>query len=161
MMRKSVRVVVLFATSLAPLAGLGQSSSDDSLCSLQRKVGEGDHLAVRVAGVLSVGLDQGILSDAACPETTWVELALETKKNRKKLATILDQSRHFEAFAVFEGELYGPPLPDPSLPEAIRKSYRPLWGHLNCCRTKLVVRAILDVGVVPTRQKRGPDAAAN
>src|SRR6266576_3015450 len=28
---------------------------------------------------------------------------------------------------VFEGALYGPPLPDPKLPDAIRKVYHPGW----------------------------------
>lgn len=103
-----------------------------------------------MAGILSAGLDQGILSDATCTETTWVELTLENTRNRKKLAAILDHSKHYEAYVVFEGELYGPPVPDPKLPAAIRKSYHPWWGHLNCCRTKIVVRAILDVA--PVRQ---------
>jgi hypothetical protein len=149
-------VVVLLA-----VASFGQSASDDSLCMLQQKVTDGEHLHVRVAGVLGVGLDQGILTDAACPETTWVELALENKKNRKKLVSILDHSQHYEAYVVFEGELYGPSLPDPKLPEAIRKSYRPWWGHLNCCRTKLVVRGILAVSPVPTAAQSDSQGKAN
>jgi hypothetical protein len=48
-----------------------------------------------------------------------------------------------------EGEFYGPPLPDPKLPENIRRAYHGRWGHLGCCRTKLVVHAILEVGTAP------------
>lgn len=50
---------------------------------------------------------------------------------------------------MFEGEFYGPGLPDPNLPEAIKKSYQPGWGHLGAFRTKLVVQAIQSVEPVP------------
>ena len=50
---------------------------------------------------------------------------------------------------VFEGEFYGPPLPDPNLPESIKKSYHGAWGHLGCCRTKLIVHAIHEVKAAP------------
>jgi len=43
---------------------------------------------------------------------------------------------------VFEGALYGPPLPDPKLPDAIRKVYHPGWGHLGAFQTKLDVHTI-------------------
>jgi hypothetical protein len=31
---------------------------------------------------------------------------------------------------VFEGEFYGPRVPDPNLPDAIRKNYHPAWGTM-------------------------------
>ena len=78
---------------------------------------------------MTAGAAMGTLSDSACPkETAWIEIALESPTNRKKLNTILDKSNR--AHVVFEGELYGPRLPDPKLPEAIRKDYHPGWGHL-------------------------------
>jgi hypothetical protein len=120
-----------------------------SLCVLDRNATEGSHTTAQVSGVFSQGLDLGTLQDAACPaETTWVELALMDNRNRNKLHGILEHSREGRASVVFEGEFYGPPSPDPNLPEAIRKSYHPNWGYSNCCRTKLVVHLIRDVKAV-------------
>ena len=153
--------LALFSTVFLTVACFGQSIPEDSLCTLQLKVSQGTHMDVRVAGVFNEGFDVGTLEDAACTETTWVELSLQNKKNRKKLATTLDRSRNSQAFVVFEGELYGPPLPDPNLPEAIRNSYHPNWGHSNCCRTKLVVRAILAVGPVSIAPENRPEAQPN
>lgn len=150
-MQKTVRIVALLALSFISLLCLGQSGPNaqepSSLCSLQANVDEGNHVTVRVSGVFSMG----ILQDSGCPkETTWVELDLTSRKNWKKLQGILEDSPKREAIVVFDGEFYGPPLPDPKLPENIKKSYHPNWGHLNCCRTKLVVRVIRDVTAVAT-----------
>jgi hypothetical protein len=154
-MKRTAQIVALCFTRFLATVTLGQSVPDDSLCSLQQEVAEGTHLAVRVAGVYNGGLGMGILYDAACKENTWVELALESKKNRKKLGAILDRSRRSEALVVFEGELYGPPPADPNLPEPLRKSYHPGgWGHLGCCRTKLVVRSVLQVSPTETVEKK-------
>ncbi len=126
----------------------GRSASEEpetaSLCSLQQKVAEGHHETVRVSGIFS----QGTLEDAACPkESTWVEFDLRSEQNKEKLRKLLDRSRR--AYVVVEGEFYGPPLPDPNLPVAIRKSYHPGWGHLAAFKTKLVVHAIREVTAVP------------
>jgi hypothetical protein len=140
--------------SMCFLAGgcFGQSASKEpdtaSLCSLQQKVTEGNHETVQVTGIFSEGLDRGTLEDAACPkESTWVELDLRSEQNKEKLRKLLDHSRR--AYVVLEGEFYGPPAPDPKLPEAIRKSYHPGWGHLAAFKTKLVVRTIRDVQAAP------------
>jgi hypothetical protein len=99
---------------------------------------------VRVSGVFSEGLERGVLVDAACPSNyTWVELDLRSEQNKEKLRKILNHSR--SANVVFDGEFYGPPLPDPKLPEAIRKSYHPGWGHLGAFKTQIVVREICEV----------------
>ena len=142
----------VFVLVLLAGACLGQSgpteARDNSLCLLQKSVGEGEHETVRVSGTLSPGLDHGIMDDAACSEeSTWVELALQSNRNKEKLSRLLDRSRR--AYVLVEGEFYGPPLPDPKLPESIRKAYHPRWGHLGCCRTKLVVRAIREVRAAP------------
>jgi hypothetical protein len=50
---------------------------------------------------------------------------------------------------VFEGEFYGPRVPDPKLPEAIRKNYHPGWDHNNASMTKLVVHTIQSVEPLP------------
>jgi hypothetical protein len=119
-----------------------------SLCSLQRKAAEGSHKAVHVSGIFSEGLERGTLEDAACPkDSTWVELDLRSDENKEKLRKMLHRSRR--AYVVVEGEFYGPPVPDSKLPEAIRKSYHPGWGHLAAFKTKLVVRAIREVKAVP------------
>ena len=147
--------VALF--SLCYFAGFsfGQSAPADtevtSLCSLQSTVAEGRHKAVRVSGVYGPSLNYTVLEDPACPnETTWVELGLRTNRNRAKLRRLLDHSRR--AYVELDGEFYGPPVPDPKLPESIRKSYHPGWGHLAAFRTKLVVFAIRDVKVAPSER---------
>jgi hypothetical protein len=56
------------------------------------------------------------------------------------LRSILDSKGH--ANVVFEGEFFGPARPDPNLPDAIRKSDHPGWGHLGAFRTKFVVHVI-------------------
>jgi len=71
-----------------------------------------------------------------------VELDLRSMQNREKLRRTLDRSR--AAYVVLDGELYGPQLPDPKLPDAIRKIYHPVWGPGNF-KTKLVVHTILRV----------------
>lgn len=125
-----------------------------SLCSLQDSVVEGTHEAVRVSGVYGPGLDHTVLEDAACPSgSTWVELALRSQENKEELRKLLDSSRR--AYVVVEGEFYGPPLPDPKLPEAIKQDYHPGWGHLAAFKTKLVVHAIRDVKPAPTDHANG------
>ena len=86
----------------------------------------------------------GVLSNAACSsQRTWVELDLRSTVNKETLRSILDSRGH--ADVVFEGEFFGPGRPDPNLPEAIRKSYEPGWGHLGAFKTKLVVHVIRSV----------------
>ena len=121
-----------------------------SLCALQDKATEGDHITAQVAGVYFSGIDMGPLEDTTCPaNATWVELALQTEVNKKKLRRLLE--RYGRARVVFEGEFYGPPAPDPKLPDAIRKAYHPGWGHLGAFRTKLVVHSIRSVSRAPAR----------
>ena len=154
MAQKVSRIVGLLA-----MAGmcLGQSAPEApqkmaSLCSLQQKIGAGDHKSVRVSGIYSAGPDRGVLEDAACPkEGTWVELDLKSEQNKQKLSEVFDHSSR--AYVVFEGEFYGPPLPDPKLPEAIRKSYHPGWGRLAAFKTKLVVHAIREVKAAPPERQ--------
>jgi hypothetical protein len=57
---------------------------------------------------------------------------------------------------VFGGEFYGPRVPDPKLPEAIRKNYHPGWDHNNASMTKLVVNAILSVEALPADHPCAP-----
>jgi hypothetical protein len=120
---------------------------------LQGKVAQGDHFSVNVSGIYKGGMGEsgpamGLLEDSSCPEqNAWVEVALQSKLNRKKLSVLLDRSDR--AYVVFEAEFYGPPLPDPNLPENLRKLSHPGWGHNGAFKTKLVVHAIRFVAPAP------------
>ena len=158
-MQKTLCLAVLFAMWLFAGESLAQTVAPQtgpdiaSLCVLQKKVAEGGHETVRVSGVYGPSLDHTSLEDAECPsETTWVELALRSHENKEKLLKLLDRSRR--AYVVVDGEFYGPPLPDPKLPEAIKRGYHPGWGHLGAFKTKLVVHVIREVkpAPVPTSQ---------
>src|ERR1700719_681914 len=145
----------LYAAGLLAMCSLGAKSPSQSaatqpdlnarsLCVLQKQVAEGKHEIVRVSGIYGPSLDHTVLEEPSCPdEGTWVELELLSNQNKGKVRKMLDHSRR--AYVVVEGEFYGPPLPDPKLPEAIKKDYHPGWGHLAAFKTKLVVHVIRDV----------------
>ncbi len=157
-MHKNACLAALFATCFLAVACFAQSVSKEpeaqSLCSLQQTVTEGNRETVRVSGMYGPGLDHTVLEDPSCPaEGTWIELDLRSENNKQKLRRLLNHSRR--VYVVVEGEFYGPPLPDPKLPEAIRKSYHPGWGHLAAFKTKLVVHAIRDVKPAPTDHTDG------
>jgi hypothetical protein len=115
----------------------------ESICNLQQQVAQGAHRSVRVFGIYSSGVDMGVLEHADCPgQGTWVELALQSSQNKKRLKKIMDTSGKVKV--VFEGEFYGPPEPDPKLPESIRKAHHGGWGHLGSFKTKLVVSKIVE-----------------
>jgi hypothetical protein len=156
--RKTLYTAAWFALSLLAGGLLTQTTSPrtgpkaTSLCDLQKKVAEGTHQAVRVSGLYGPGLDRTVLEDAECPsDSTWVELALRSTENESKLREQLNRSQR--AYVEVEGELYGPPLPDPKLPEAVKKDYHPGWGHLAAFKTKLVVHTIRAVSPPPTELK--------
>ena len=149
---------LVLAACLLIAACFGQSTQkepqDNPLCLLQKSIREGEHETVRVSALFRVGPEHQVLDDDACAEeSTWVELEVQSERNRKKLRKILDRTG--KALVVVEGEFYGPPLPDPKLPENIRKAYHPRWGHLGCCRTKLVVHAIREVKTGPVEASDG------
>ena len=151
----SLRLAILVIMCLFAGVCFGQSVQKGlkaaSLCSLNQMVAAGTHRTVRVSGIFSLGMDLGTLQDATCPkEITWIELDLQSKRNKEKLRRLLDRSGR--AYVVFDGEFYGPPMPDPKLPEAIKKSYQPGWGHLAAFRTKLVVYTIRRVSAVPPKR---------
>ena len=116
-------------------------------------------MSVIVSGIYKGGMGDsgpamGTLSDSACAEdTTWIEIALQSPTNRKRLNAILNKSGR--AHVVFEGEFYGPPVPDPKLPEGLRKDSHPGWGHLGAFKTKLVVHAIREVAIAPPAKPVG------
>jgi hypothetical protein len=141
-------IIICFASGTC----LAQSVQEMSLCRLQEQVAQGAHIHVRISGVYTAGPESSTLDDPACPfapyKSTWVDFDLKVKRNDKKLRKLLEHSQR--VYLESEGEFYGPPLPDPNLPEALRKSFPPHWGHLGCCRTKLVVHLIRAVKAAPT-----------
>jgi hypothetical protein len=129
---------------LLGIVAMGTLAKGESLCTLQSKAVPGQKVAATVNGVFRLGLERGTLENPECPaEATWIELNLKSDANKEKLRRLLDRSG--QAQVTFRGEFYGPGLPDPALPEAIKKSYQPGWGHLGAFKTKLVVYRILDV----------------
>jgi hypothetical protein len=119
------------------------AQTHESLCDLQQQVAQGARRSVRVSGTYSSGVDMGVLENSECTgQGTWVELALRSNQNKKRLKKIMDTSGKVKV--VFEGEFYGPPEPDLKLPESVRKAYNPGWGHLGAFKTKLVVYAIVE-----------------
>lgn len=150
-MKLTATVILVFASAMM---GLSQSKqSRTTLCTLRGRVAEGQHLSLTVSGTYQGGLGDsgratGVLSDDACADqNAWVEIDLQSAINRKKLNQLLERSER--ARVIFEGELYGPPAPDPKLPEALRNASHPGWGHLGAFRTKLVVRVIREVATAP------------
>jgi hypothetical protein len=143
----------LGAKSPAQSAGTQPELNVASLCVLQKQVAEGTHEAVRVSGIYGPSLDHTVLEEPSCSdEGTLVELELVSNQNEGKLRKMLEHSRR--AYAVVEGEFYGPPLPDPKLPGALKKDYHPGWGHLAAFRTKLVIHVIRDVKPAPASTTR-------
>jgi hypothetical protein len=116
-----------------------------SICDLAN-LAMGSHTSVQIAAVAHHGTDMGVLTDPRCPsrQPVWFELALKSRRNRTKLSKQIEKSG--EAGVTLSGELYGPPEPDPKLPESIRKNYHPGWGHLGAFPMKLVVFRIESVG---------------
>jgi hypothetical protein len=128
-----------------------------SLCALQRTAKQGEQRSVRVGGIYITGYEGSVLTDATCPsQGTWVELDLKSAKNKEKLRSMLGTAR--QADVVFEGEFYGPGVPNPKLPEALRKANHPGWGHLGAFRTKLVVHTILSVKAAPPDTDKHKDS---
>jgi hypothetical protein len=141
--------ITIFSCGLACLAQTADTVS--SLCSLREKTAQGKHVKVLVRGVLSIRPENWTLDDPACSvspySSTWVEFDLRSKSNERKLKDLLVHSQR--VYLTSEGDFYGPPLPDPKLTEALQNGSPPHWGHLGCCRTKLVVHAIREISPTP------------
>jgi hypothetical protein len=141
-----------------------------SLCELQTQVAQGEHRTVRVEGVYLSGLEGQYLVTAGCSgRSTSIEFELKSHRLWKQLVRMSNKTDARKqvygdgdpVLVIFAGEFYGPQVPDPKLPEAIRKNYRPGWDHNNASMTKLVVHAIKSVKPLPvdhpcTPPKSGP-----
>ncbi|MGC2104717.1 MAG: hypothetical protein WA647_06400 [Candidatus Acidiferrum sp.] len=162
-MRKRLHIFGLLSLGLLTGQLTAQSSSAPQLaplCELQNKVAQGDRQSVRVEGVYLAGLEGQYLVTSGCSgRSTSIEFELTTHRLWKQLVRLSNrkQTSGGEAvLVVFEGEFYGPQMPDPKLPEAIRKNYHPGWDHMNASMTKMVVHAILSVKPLPPNHPCAP-----
>src|ERR1039458_6903310 len=166
-MRNGLRILGLLSIGLMAGQLAAQSPSGlqlAPLCELQTKVGQGEHRTVRVEGVYLAGLEGQILVASGCSgRSTDIEFALQSHRLWKRLVQMSNKTntrKHVSGdsdavLVVFEGEFYGPRVPDPKLPEAIRKNYHPGWDNSNSM-TKLVVHAIQSVEALPADHPCAP-----
>ena len=159
-MRIITRMFRLLAICLLFGQSVAQSRLPTStLCDLQLQLGEGEHRTVQVEGVYLDGMEGSpYLVAAGCSgRSTVIEFSLRDHRHWRKLRHMwnkrLDET---QALVIFEGEFYGPPLPDSKLPEALRKVYHPAWGMFNNGMTKLVVYSIRSVKALPADHPCAP-----
>ena len=157
-----VLVVGLMASS-----GLAQSGPDSQivpLCELQTKLAQGEHRDTQVEGVYLSGLEGQYLVASGCSgRSTTIDFELRTHRLWKELVRLSNRTnrkKHVSGdsdlvLVVFEGEFYGPQVPDPKLPEAIRKNYHPGWDDMGSM-TKMVVHAIQRVQPLPADHPCAP-----
>jgi hypothetical protein len=139
-----------------------------SLCELQTSVAQGQHRTVRVEGVYLSGAEAQYLVTSGCSgRSTSIEFDLKSHHLWNQLVEMSNRTntkKHVSGdgdavLVVFEGEFYGPQVPDPNLPEGIRKNYHPGWDHNNASMTKLVVHAILTVNRLPSDHPCAPQGS--
>ena len=147
---------------------LAQSSSDSQivpLCELQMKLAQGERRNIQVEGVYLSGLEGQYLVTSGCSgRSTWIEFELRTHRLWKQLVRLSNRTnskRHVSGdgdsvLVVFQGEFYGPRVPDPKLPEAFRKNYHPGWDPMQASMTKMVVYAIRRVQPLPADHPCAP-----
>jgi hypothetical protein len=111
---------------------------------------------VRVEGVYSSGKEsQDLVSLGCSDQSTAIEFALKSHRLWSRLVKLSNPDNR--VVVIFEGEFYGPPVPDPKLPPAILKNYHPGWDYNS--KTKLVVHAIQSVKPVPADHPASADAS--
>jgi hypothetical protein len=135
------------------------------LCELQTKVAQGEHRTVRVEGVYVAGLEGQYLVTSGCAgRSTDVEFELKSHRLWKRLVQVSNKTNSRQhasgdgdpVLVVFEGEFYGPRVPDPNLPEEIRKIYHPAWDAYKDSMSKLVVHVIQNVEPLPADHPCAP-----
>jgi len=167
-MRNKFLIIGLLFISLMVGQLTAQSPSKSQLvplCELQTKVAQGEHRTVRIEGVYLAGLEGQYLMTMGCSgQSTEIEFALTSHRLWSRLVQMSNKTNARKHAAgdsdavlvVFQGEFYGPRVPDPKLPEAIRRNYHPSWDHNNVSMTKLVVHAIQSVDPLPADHPCAP-----
>ena len=167
-MRQRLPIFCLLIIGLKAGSVLAQSSSDSQivpLCELQMQLAQGEHRNVQVEGVYLSGLEGQYLVTSGCSRrSTSIEFELKTHRLWKELVQLSNRTnteKHVSGdgdpvLVVFEGEFYGPRVPDPKLPEGIRKNYHPEWDHMDASMTKMVVHAIRRVQPLPADHPCAP-----
>jgi len=167
-MRERLSVIFLLTIGLMTGPVLAQSSPDSQitpLCKLQTKLAQGEHRNIQVEGVYLSGLEGQYLVTSGCSgRSTFIEFELKTHRLWKELVRLSNRTNTKEhtsgdgnpVLVVFEGEFYGPLVPDPKLPEAFRKNYHPGWDPMNVSMTKMAVHAIQRVHALPADHPCAP-----
>jgi hypothetical protein len=169
-MRNELLGLLFISLMVGQLAAQSPSQSQlIPLCELQRNAAQGEHRTVRVEGVYLAGLEGQYLVTMDCSgRSTDIEFALTSHRLWKRLVQMSNKTNARKqgsgdsdaVLVVFEGEFYGPRVPDPKLPEAIRRDYHPGWDHNNASMTKLVVHAIHSVEPLPADHPCAPPKSA-
>jgi hypothetical protein len=146
--------------------GVAQTQLEDSsLCDLQVQVAQGEHRTVRVEGVFLAGLEGNAFVNTGCSgRSTYVEFELKSQQHKKRFWRLVDKTNRRKhligdgdaVLVIFEGEFYGPPVPDPKMPANVRKFYHPSWGMYGEGMTKLVVYSIQSVKALPVNHPCAP-----
>jgi len=167
-MRQGLPIFCLLLIGLVTGSALAQSSSDAQivlLCELQTKFAQGEHRNAQVQGVYLSGIEGQYLVTSNCSgKSTYIEFELRTHQLQKQFVRLSNRTntkKHVSGdgdpvLVVFEGEFFGPPAPDPKLPDAFRKNYHPGWDPKNASMTKMVVHAIQRVQLLPADHPCAP-----
>jgi hypothetical protein len=136
------------------------------LCELQIKAIQAEQQTVRVEGVYLEGLEGRFLVTSDClGRSTSVEFSLKSRRVVRQLVRLSNKSnakKHVSGdgdavLVVFEGDFYGPRIPDPGLPDSLRKIYHPPWDN-DGSFTKLIVHSIDSVKPLPPNHPCAPSA---
>jgi len=120
--------------------------------------------------VYLAGLEGQILVNAGCSgRSTYIEFDLKSHRLWNRLGRLVNKTNGRKyvlgdgdpVLVVFEGDFYGPRVPDPKLPESIRKIYHPAWDNSNSM-TKLVVHTIQSAEELPANHPcKPPESDSN
>jgi hypothetical protein len=170
-MRNGLRACVLLCLGQVAVHLVAQSPSRlqlSLLCELQTNLSQGEHRTVRVEGVYLAGLESQYLVTAGCSgRSTDIEFELKSHRLWKRLVKLSNETNTRKRVSgdgdpvrvIFEGEFFGPMLPDSRMPETVRKNYHPGWDSQNASMTKLVVHAILTVEPLPLGHPCAPQGS--
>jgi len=125
-----------------------------SICVITKEASAGTHQHLIVRGIFVVGPETSIIYENECPVSdslVWVEFKLNPAHLKSAPVTKFDRliAKDGRAAVEFEGDFYGPPTPDPDVPEVIQRNFELGWGHLSQYRTQMIVSRIRATTEVP------------